>query len=386
MVSEGLARSVYVHAPFCARRCTYCDFSVVVSRTGDPEGWLAALEGEITLREREGTIPLAPVLDTLFIGGGTPSILGPSAMKGLGRILGVSRLDNPELEWTAEANPESFSQEVAEEWARAGLNRISLGAQSFQEGPLKWMGRLHGPEGPAGAVRRAKTVGIKNVSLDLMFGLPGKVERDWRGDLDAAVALDVPHLSLYGLTAESGTPLGRSVAEGRTRPVSDERYREEFLLASEHLTRAGFHHYEVSNFALPGFESRHNRAYWRRLPYLGLGNSAHSFRHPVRRWNMKGWSEYQNTVREGRNPTQEEERLTPQAVRLETIWLGLRTDSGIPLLDLSARGRSLVGMWAKRGWAVLDSETLRLTSEGWLLLDQLAVELDCAEEAVPTVP
>jgi len=380
---DGLVRSLYVHAPFCARRCFYCDFAVTVSRHGDLQGWLAALNGEMALREREGDFPLAATLETLFVGGGTPSILGPSAMEGLARTLGPARLGHPDLEWTAEANPESFTREVAEGWTRAGLNRISLGAQSFQEGPLKWMGRLHGPRGPAEAVGRARSAGIGNISLDLIFGLPEGIERDWGADLDSALALEIPHLSLYGLTAEAGTPLGRAVAEKKAVPANEARYREEFLLASERLSNAGYRQYELSNFAFPGFEARHNQAYWELRPYLGLGNSAHSYRFPLRRWNLRDWAGYQKAVMAGSSPTEGQEVLTPQNARLEGIWLGLRTDSGVPVAGLSMAGRDLAGEWVAKGWAELSDDALRLTPEGWLLLDRLAVELDAAEGSVP---
>ncbi|MGW8267086.1 MAG: radical SAM family heme chaperone HemW [Longimicrobiales bacterium] len=383
---EGPIRSLYVHAPFCARRCLYCDFAVTVSRLGDLGGWLAALERELALREREGTFSLAPALQTLFVGGGTPSILGPSAMAGLARLLGPGRLLHPELEWTAEANPESFSPEVSEDWSRAGLNRISLGVQSFQEGPLKWMGRLHGPEGAGQAVKRARAAGIGNVSLDLIFGLPDGIERDWSADLDSALALEVPHLSLYGLTVEEGTPLGRAVAEGSAAPAQEGRYREEFLLASERLTEAGYRQYELSNFALPGFESRHNQACWELRPYLGIGPSAHSYRDPVRRWNLKEWREYQKAVLGGEDPMEGQEELTPESRRLERIWLALRTDSGIPLAGLSIESRELAGEWVRKGWGILRAEALCLTPEGWLLLDRLAVELDGSEGPVLSSP
>jgi oxygen-independent coproporphyrinogen-3 oxidase len=377
---DGPVRRVYVHAPFCARRCSYCDFAVTVSRLGDLKGWLLALQGEMDFLEREGKFPLASTLETLFVGGGTPSILGPDAMVGLAGVLGPNRLDHPDLEWTAEANPESFTREIAEGWARAGVNRISLGAQSFQGASLRWMGRLHGPDGPKEAVSRARHAGIGNISLDLIFGLPEAVKRDWGRDLDSALALEVPHLSLYGLTMEPGTPLGRAVAEGKVLPVGDTRYREEFLLASERLTWAGYRQYELSNFALSGFESRHNQAYWERRPYLGLGNSAHSFRFPLRRWNLREWGGYQRAVLNGVSPVEAQEELTPQAAGLEALWLALRTEYGIPVSRLSPEGRELALGWVKKGYAVFHSETLRLTPEGWLLLDQLTLELDAVED------
>lgn len=372
-------RSLYVHAPFCARRCAYCDFAVRVAQVGDLEGWLEALAGELVILEAEGLFRLASSLDTLFVGGGTPSTLGPGAMAGLARVLGPERLRSPALEWTAEANPESFTAEVARAWAAAGVNRISLGAQSFQEEALRWLGRLHGPEGPTRAVTEARKAGIGNISLDLIFGLPGGVERDWSVDLERALALRVPHLSLYGLSVEPGTPLGEAMALGKTAGADEAQYREEFLQANETLASAGYRHYELSNFALPGYECRHNQTYWDYRPYLGLGNSAHSFLPPLRRWNLRDWGEYQDASLRGGRVLEGEEILGPTESRLERIWLWLRTFRGLPLEELSHPGRKMVLSWVEVGWAVQGRSSVVLTPEGWLLLDHLAVQLDRVE-------
>lgn len=369
--------SVYVHAPFCARRCFYCDFAVQVRRTGDPEAWLAALAGELRGVEREGLFALAPRLETLYVGGGTPSLLGPDAMAGLGRLLGPGRVDEG-TEWTAEANPESFTASVAEGWRRAGVNRISLGVQTFHAPALRWMGRLHGPEGAAAAVAAARGAGIPDLSVDLIFGLPGHLGRSWTRDLEAALALDPPHVSLYGLTVEQGTPLGRAVREGREGAVDEERYREEFLEAAETLRAAGYEHYEVSNFARPGHASRHNAVYWEGGAYLGFGNGAHSYAPPVRRWNLRDWEAYARAAAGGTSPEEGRETLDAGALRLERIWLGLRTARGVAEEGLGPAARALAGAWEEAGWAERREGRVRLTPEGWLLLDRLAVELDGA--------
>ncbi len=380
-VEPGPIRSVYIHAPFCVRRCSYCDFAVTVAPRGDVEGWLSALEAELRLVRAERDPPLADRIRTLFVGGGTPSHLGPHAMEGVGRVLGVARLEDPGLEWTAEANPESYSGDVARGWARAGVNRISLGAQSFQPEVLRWMGRMHGPGDIHDAVERARSVGTTNVNLDLIFGLPGSLRRRWDEDLEKALALELPHLSLYGLTVERGTPFARAVKNNRVLPASDEQYREEFLRASHRLEGEGYVHYEVSNFALPGFEARHNRAYWDLVPYLGLGNSAHSFHFPYRRWNLRAWADYQGALARGVRPLEAEEALLPGQARLERLWLGLRTNRGVAMEDLGRKARALVARWCREGRAVMGDGGVRLTPEGWLLLDNLVLELDGALEA-----
>lgn len=370
-----LVRSVYVHAPFCARRCTYCDFAVSVRRTGDTTGWLDAVGAEWGLVEAEGLFRVAETLETLYVGGGTPSLLGPDAMAGLAAIVGKERLADAGLEWTAEANPESLTPEVASGWADAGVNRVSLGAQTFHAEALRWMGRLHGPEGPARAVRAAREAGITNLSVDLIFGLPASVGRSWTDDLQRVVELDVPHVSLYGLTLEDGTPLERAVREGRETQADEERYREEYLEAAEVLVRAGYVHYEVSSFARPGRESRHNAVYWSGEPYLGLGNGAHSYAPPIRRWNMRGWERYRETVAAGRSPEESRETVDAEASSLEEAWLALRTRGGIAMPAAESDRRGMVDRWLREGLAVSQGDRVRLTPEGWLLLDALAVDV-----------
>ena len=372
------ATSVYVHAPFCARRCFYCDFAVKVGRVGDLPGWLEALEAELCQTASDPLLSLAPRLDTLYVGGGTPSLLGPDAMTGLGALLGHDRLSAPGLEWTAEANPESFTADVARAWADAGVNRVSLGTQTFHAPALRWMGRLHGPEGTLRAVEAARGAGIHNVSVDLIFGLPGHLERDWGDDLERVLALDVPHVSLYGLTVEEATPLGRRVREARERPVDEDRYGEEFLLAAEMLAGGGYEHYEVSNFARPGRASRHNAIYWSGAPYLGLGNGAHSYAPPVRRWNLREWDDYRRVVQKGGSAEAGREVLDDEALRLERIWLGLRTARGVELSILSPAARALTDQWVSEGLAANEAGRLTLSRRGWLLLDRLAVDLDHA--------
>ncbi len=368
--------AVYVHAPFCARRCFYCDFAVKVRRSGGSDAWLEAVGGELGAVEQEGLFRIADRLDTLYVGGGTPSLLGPEAMEGLAGHLGRSRLGASSLEWTAEANPESFTPEVARAWRAAGVNRLSFGVQTFHPPALRWMGRLHGPDGAREAVSIARAAGFDNVSVDLIFGLPARLGRSWRGDLEGVLALDVEHVSLYGLSVEERTPLGRAVREGRAPPVDEEQYREEYVLAAEVLTAAGYEHYEVSNFARPGRASRHNAAYWDGRPYLGLGNGAHSYAPPVRRWNARDWDAYALVARTGSVPEEARERVEGEAARLERVWLRLRTASGLAMEELSERGRERAALWVRDGLATVDGGALCLTVSGWLLLDRLAVELD----------
>lgn len=370
---------LYIHVPFCARRCGYCDFAVTATRQAPVEPWLNAIEAELRLH-LAGMAPDASLrLDTIYIGGGTPSLLGTGALSRLADLLRrYATWDPATVEWTAEANPESFTAALAEDWAAAGVNRISLGAQTFHEPTLRWMGRLHGEDGPRRAVAAARAAGLDNISIDMMFGLPARLQRDWGADLEQALHLGPRHISLYGLTAEPATPLGRHVDAGTETLADEETYGDEYILATERLGAAGYRHYEVSNFAQPGAESRHNGAYWQHRPYLGLGPGAHSFLPPVRFWNVRDWAEYARRLAREESPREGCESLDAGAVALERIWLGLRAADGIASASLSAPQRALVADWTTAGWATAESEAVRLTRSGWLLLDRLAVELEAA--------
>lgn len=379
-----IPRHLYVHAPFCARRCSYCDFAVDVAAEPPVEPWARAVGDELErVRRDEGwAAPLE--LDTLYVGGGTPSLLGPSAMARLrGRLEAGVDLKRVE-EFTSEANPESFTPEVAAGWRRAGVNRLSFGAQTFHAPSLRWMGRLHGPEGPVRAVERARAAGYDNLGLDLIFALPPMLGRDLADDLERVLALEPEHVSVYGLTVEKGTPLARWVAEGRVELPDEDRYGEEYLLVADRLAAAGYVHYEVSNFALPGRESRHNRAYWRGVPYLGLGNGAHSYVPPRRWWNRRDWGAYRTAVAAGEPTRESEEDVSGEAGALERIWLDLRTAAGISRSGLSEKQAGLVRAWQTQGWAEPSASggAVRLTPKGWLLLDRLAVELEGAADVV----
>jgi oxygen-independent coproporphyrinogen III oxidase len=373
-------RHLYLHVPFCLRRCSYCDFAVQPTRRPPIDEWLAAVACELELTRREGW-PEQMQLSTIYVGGGTPSLLTVGALAGLRSEL--ERMGGIEagVEWTAEANPESTSRELMRDWKNVGVNRISLGVQTFHAPALRWMGRLHGAEGARAAMDVIRAANIDNVNVDLIFGLPARLERDWEADLEQALALQPDHVSLYGLTAETGAALGRWVTEGRATLPPDETYSNEYLTAARVLTAAGYEHYEVSNFARPGRASRHNQAYWTGAPYLGLGPGAHSFRPPKRFWNVRSWELYRARLQEGQLPRDQHEDLDAAAETLERIWLGLRTSRGARLPERTAAVEKTLQQWQSEGWAELVEGHVRLTPRGWLLLDRLAVELDSAVAA-----
>ncbi|MGK2963852.1 MAG: radical SAM family heme chaperone HemW [Gemmatimonadaceae bacterium] len=361
------ARHLYVHVPFCTRRCSYCDFSIAVRKTVPVEEYLKALA-----RELAALPPNSGALETVYLGGGTPSRLGPD---GIGRLLDLvrSRFEvGAEAEVTLEANPEDFSAESLAAWRAAGVNRLSIGIQSFEDTVLAWMHRVHSAPDARRAIELARDAGITNFSIDLIFALPRAVGRDWKRDLESALSYEPPHISLYGLTIEQGTPLARWQTRGLLTAPEDEQYAGEFLLADEMAVARGYSHYEVSNFALPGMESRHNSAYWTGASYIGVGPSAHSFDGETRRWNVGAYADWVRRLNTGEPVRDGEEKLSEGNRASERVYLGLRTITG-----LRASERDLVAAeeWLSPGWARIDDGVVRLTPEGWLRLDSLAAGL-----------
>jgi oxygen-independent coproporphyrinogen-3 oxidase len=361
---------VYFHVPFCRRRCSYCDFSIAVRRDIPSGDYVAAIGTELAQLRRDGRWTDEPA-ETLYFGGGTPSLLDPESLRTiLLDAVASSLLDAAEV--TLEANPEDVTPERAASWRAAGINRVSLGAQSFNDRVLAWMHREHTAARTVDAVHQLRAAGFTNISLDLIFALPADLGRDWERDLDVALALAPEHLSLYGLTVEERTPLARWISRGAASPPPDERYAEEYLRAHERLRAAGFDFYEVSNAARGGLRSRHNSAYWSGRAYAGLGPAAHSFDGRARRWNEPAWEAYRRAVAADRSPVQHEEVLTDDQRRLEAAYLGWRTAQGVPLEAVPA-GR--VAAWTGQGWVTVRDGRVTCTPEGWLRLDALVGDL-----------
>jgi oxygen-independent coproporphyrinogen-3 oxidase len=361
---------LYLHVPFCARRCSYCDFAIAVRRTVPSNRFVEAVRQEWDGWQASPAWDLSPTVQTVYFGGGTPTRLEPAA---IGEILDTIRRARPvapDAEITLEANPDDVTPEAAAVWRAAGVNRVSLGVQSFDPPVLHWMHRTHTAEQVEPAMAALRAARIDDLSLDLIFGLPRALERDWDRDLARAFALAPDHLSLYGLTVEEGTPLGRWTVRGEVVPVDEERYAREFLAAHRALEAHGFEHYEVSNAARPGRRARHNSGYWRRAPFIGLGPSAHSGFGRIRRWNLRDWAAYDRALREGGSVVAGREELTDEAVALEETYLGLRTMDGVPSARLPVEE---LRAWEAEGWARAGADDrVRLSAEGWLRLDALA--------------
>jgi oxygen-independent coproporphyrinogen-3 oxidase len=363
---------LYLHVPFCARRCSYCDFAIAVRRNVPTDSYVRAVLREWERWLEHESWAGSEVVDTIYFGGGTPSRLDPLGIAAILERIRAYREVAPSAEVTLEANPDDVSPEGAAAWAGAGVTRVSLGAQSFEPRVLDWMHRTHSAEQTAGAVEMLRRAGIGELSLDLIFGLPASLGRAWRTDLDRARALEPDHLSLYGLTVEAHTPLARWTARGEVAPVDEDRYAAEFLEADGVLSAAGYQHYEVSNYARPGRLARHNSAYWRRAPFIGLGPSAHSGWGRYRQWNLRDWAAYERVMATGGSPVAGTERLDEEAVDLEEVYLGLRTRDGVPAERLPA---GTAAAWLSSGWAQGTDNRIRLTPEGWLRLDALAAAL-----------
>jgi oxygen-independent coproporphyrinogen-3 oxidase len=359
---------VYVHVPFCARRCSYCDFAIAVRRQVPSAAFAAAVLREWAGWQGHQVWKEAPGVESVYLGGGTPSRIEPGAVARILQRVGADRPVAPDAEVTLEANPDDVTSEAARAWRSAGVNRVSLGAQSFDATALAWMHRTHSVAQIGSAVETIRGAGIGELSLDLIFGLPASLGRDWSRDLDHALALGPDHLSLYGLTVEDHTPLARWTARGEVAPVDEDRYAAEFLEADARLGRGGYDHYEVSNYSLPGRRARHNSAYWRRAPFLGIGPSAHSGWGANRQWNLREWSAYERAVAAGERPVAGGERLDEEAVALEELYLGLRTREGVPAERVPP---DTVAAWVESGWATVSGSRVRLTAEGWLRLDAL---------------
>ncbi|MGH7633890.1 MAG: coproporphyrinogen-III oxidase family protein, partial [Gemmatimonadaceae bacterium] len=261
-------------------------------------------------------------VDTLYFGGGTPSHLGGWGVAQLMSTLRQRVTLAPRAEVTLEANPDDITPDDAAAWRAAGITRLSIGAQSFDDRALAWMHRTHDAARIAIAVHAARSAGFTDLSLDLIFALPEALRRDWRRDLALALELAPTHLSLYGLTIEGGTPLARWRDRGLAIEAPDERYEQEFLLAHELASAAGFEHYEVSNFGRPEYRARHNSAYWSHVPYAGVGPAAHGYDGTRRRWNAAAYEEWRRAVVASRDPVAGTEVLTEEQRAAERMYLG----------------------------------------------------------------
>jgi oxygen-independent coproporphyrinogen-3 oxidase len=319
-------------------------------------------------------------VETIYFGGGTPSLLqGDELLLIMDKIRSVFGVAE-EAEITIEANPDDITEEKLTGWKQAGINRLSLGIQSFFDEDLRWMNRAHTAQQAKDNLLLASTY-FDNITIDLIYGTPGLTNEKWKQNIDAAISLNIPHLSCYALTVEPKTPLDKMIRQHKSEDINPDKQSEQFLLLMQWLAQAGYEHYEISNFAKPGWRSRHNSSYWEGKKYLGLGPSAHSFNRNERQWNVSNNRSYSNAIQKGELPF-EKEALTPVQKMNEYIMTSLRTLEGInlPILasvfgidkrDILLKAQSYINS----GLMKMENESLVLTREGKLLADGIAARL-----------
>jgi len=373
------ALSLYVHVPFCASRCGYCDFNTYTAKelgSGvDQENFHEFLIREIkNASEQLGNRPV----DSVFIGGGTPTLIGASALNSVLESIGTSFNLESNIEITTEANPDSVDAQMLEQLHAGGFTRISLGMQSAASNVLKVLQRTHTPGASVNAAKLARAAGFDHVNLDLIYGTPGESDQDVRDSVSAVIDAGVDHVSAYSLIVEQGTPLARQVARGEIPAPDDDVCADRYEIIDTMLGEAGFDWYEVSNWARPGGECTHNQAYWLNSDWWGIGPGAHSHVGGTRWWNHKHPSTYAAALESGSSLRAGEETLTPEQEHTEMIMLGLRTRAGLTADCLTDSESERVSGLIGRG--ILDSAAwgagvVRVTPQGRLLADLAVREL-----------
>ncbi|MEW6200186.1 MAG: radical SAM family heme chaperone HemW [Planctomycetota bacterium] len=378
--------AVYVHVPFCGRRCGYCDFySQVLDSSRVPalvDALLAEHDRHAGGCATDGGVPGGLPLETLYVGGGTPTVLPPAELHRLLHGLLSRRRAAPNAEITVEANPTTVTDEIASVLAAAGVTRVSIGAQSFDPAELRMLDRDHQPQDVAQTVATCRRHGLRHISLDLIFGVPGQTPASWRATLRVALALEPEHISCYGLTYEPGTPLERRRQAGLVQPLDPDVEATLYEMAMDVLPAAGLHQYEISNFARPGAECRHNLRYWRNEPVLGIGPAAAGYLDGVRYKNVADTEGYVRAIQSGGWPRAEVERLPPDRQAGETAMLALRLTAGIDRAtfrqrfgdDPAARYAAVVERHVADGLLTVDEGGIRLTRAGRRLADTVMAD------------
>ena len=372
---------IYLHIPFCKQACHYCDFHFSTSMALKSR-LVEALTQELALRANY--LGPHPIIETIYFGGGTPSLLTEAELNQIFEALHRHFRVAVDAEITLEANPDDLTTAKLRDLAASPVNRLSIGLQSFHEPHLRLMNRAHSAQESMAAVRLAQEAGFENISVDLIYGVPAPDHSIWEQDMAAAFALGVPHLSCYALTVEPDTVFGRRQQKGTFRPPPDEFVAQQFELLLSEMARHGYEQYEISNFCQPGRESRHNSAYWRGVPYLGLGPSAHSFNGSSRQYTVANNSQYVAAVLERNEVPATVEVLTPLDRANEYLMTSLRTAQGCDLdrlhttlgVDLLATHGDYLRELQATGLALLAPDhVLRLTDKGKLLADHITLEL-----------
>jgi oxygen-independent coproporphyrinogen-3 oxidase len=364
---------IYIHIPFCRQACHYCNFHFATS-LHYKDGLIAALLKETELKKEYLG---GEKVETIYFGGGTPSLLNIEDLRLMIEKIKTVFVVTAEAEITLEANPDDITDEKLSGWKETGINRLSIGIQSFFDEDLKWMNRAHNSQQAIDNLQLAIKQ-FPNVTIDLIYGTPQLTNEKWKQNVGTAISLNVPHLSCYALTVEPKTPLDKMIRQHQTENISPEKQSDQFLLLMQWMEEAGYEHYEISNFARTGWHSRHNSSYWQGKKYLGIGPSAHSFNGSERQWNIANNTIYIESIQQGIVPF-EIEVLTPVQKLNEYIMTSLRTKEGLKLdaIDEAAADKlKLAAMkYIGRGLMKLETNSLILTKEGRLLADGIAADL-----------
>ena len=359
---------LYVHVPFCLTRCGYCDFNTYAGLDHLAGRYAEALQAEARLASSDWT---GETFGSIFLGGGTPTMLPPATMDALLRSLRGTFDLSPEAEVTSEANPDTVDEPYLSALLGAGVTRLSLGLQSFDLRVLEALERIHSPDSARRAHAAARAAGFTNVNLDLIYGAEGESLDSWERTLREALAMRPEHLSCYALTIEPATPLGRKVEAGLVPAPDPDLQADMYDIACEVLRGGGYRHYEVSNWALPGFECLHNLGYWEERPYLGLGAGAHSYRDGRRWWNVRPPQQYLAEVEAGRLPIGGDEHLSEDERRTERIFLGLRA-RGVAAAEIDP---DALDPFVADGLAERVDGRVTLTDRGMLLANEVVLAL-----------
>ena len=369
---------IYIHIPFCKKACFYCDFHFSVSFRQKDEV-VASLIKE--LKERKNFIGQEEV-NTIYFGGGTPSVLSAEDISKILKEVNSQYTVNGNAEITFECNPDDLSKEYLEGLKLCGVNRLSIGIQSLNDESLTWMNRSHNVGQALQAIDSAAALGFRDMTIDLIYGIPMLTEQEWRQTLKRALAMPINHLSAYSLTLEENTPYNKLVEQKKYKKPNDDDASRHFEILLEEIKLAGWEHYEVSNFCKEGNYSKHNTAYWQNVKYLGIGPSAHSFDGKSRHWNVRSNKEYILKIQAGESVSESEELSTKDIVN-EALLTGLRTKWGVNLAevkelykyDIAATYQSQITEWQQKDWLEMRNGILRLRADGFLFADYIASEL-----------
>ena len=373
---------IYLHIPFCKKACHYCDFHFSTSLKYKKE-LLEAMHKELEMQQNY--LRQEPI-ETIYFGGGTPSLIGAEAVTKLIDTISQYHKVSPNAEITLEANPDDLDKASVQELNRSGINRFSIGIQSFFEEDLRWMNRAHNATEADSSVKRVQDAGFENITLDLIYGYPLLTDEKWKKNIEKTLELGVPHVSAYSMTVEPRTALAAFINKGKQQIMDDAQSAEQYLMLMEMLKSGGFEHYETSNFAKPGCYSRHNTNYWKGVPYLGIGPSAHSFDTRNRQWNVANNAKYIQEIASGKVPA-EIETLSLADRLNEYIMTSLRTMWGLDLQkaeqdfgsELRQQIEESLSEFVDKGYVLLNNNSAVLSTEGKLFADHIASELFISE-------